>query len=187
MTQTAAKVSADGLPAASRPYKEQLWEAKDIPGNSPAIRGKSSSAKISSTGLQTRVPQSFLIRERLQPLDHLCSPPLDSFQQFLVFLELGAPEPDRVLQMWPHQGRGEGEDDLLRPAGHALSKAPQETIGRLGHEDTLLAHGQLAVHQDTELSLSSAAFQQVTPKTVLVYRVIPPEVQGPTLTLIELH
>ncbi|PKU43183.1 rna-directed dna polymerase from mobile element jockey-like [Limosa lapponica baueri] len=70
--------------------------------------------------------------------------------------------------MWPHQGRGEGEDDLLRPAGHALSKAPQETIGRLGHEDTLLAHGQLAVHQDTELSLSSAAFQQVTPKTVLL-------------------
>ncbi|GAB0178554.1 mitochondrial enolase superfamily member 1 [Grus japonensis] len=47
--------------------------------------------------------------------------------------------------MWPHQGRGEGEDNLPRPVGQALLNAPQDTIGLLGHEGTLLAHGELVV------------------------------------------
>ena len=46
VTQTAAKLGASGLPVATRPYKEQLWEARDIPGNCLTIRHKSSSAKI---------------------------------------------------------------------------------------------------------------------------------------------
>lgn len=45
MTCTVAKLSADGLPAASRPYKEQLWEARAVPGDSFTIRDKSSGTK----------------------------------------------------------------------------------------------------------------------------------------------
>lgn len=50
MTKRAAKLSADSQPAASSPYKEQLWEARDIPGNSTTIRENSSGEKISDTG-----------------------------------------------------------------------------------------------------------------------------------------
>ncbi|GAB0178988.1 transmembrane protein 255B [Grus japonensis] len=60
-------------------------------------------------------------------------------------------------------GRAEGEDNLPRPAGHALLNAAQDTIGLPGHEGTLLAHGELVVHQDSQVLLHSAASQQVNP------------------------
>jgi len=40
--------------------------------------------------------------EMLQPSDHLSGPPLDSFQVLSIFLVLGAPGLDAVLQMGPH-------------------------------------------------------------------------------------
>jgi len=43
-----------------------------------------------------------------------------------------------VFQMWPLQGRAEGQDHLPRPASHAFFNAPQITIGFLwppGHTD----------------------------------------------------
>jgi len=55
--------------------------------------------------------------------------------------------------MGPHQGRAEGKENLPRPAGHTLLHALQDPIGLLGNQGTLLAHGQLVVHQDTLLSL----------------------------------
>ncbi|NXV14564.1 CAHM6 protein, partial [Cepphus grylle] len=61
------------------------------------------------------------------------------------------PERDTGLQMWPHQGRVEGEDDLPPPACHALLDAPQDAIGLLGHKGTLLAHGYPVVHQDSQV------------------------------------
>lgn len=39
--------------------------------------------------------------------NHLCRPLLGTLQQFPTFLELGTPELDAVLQMWPHQDRAE--------------------------------------------------------------------------------
>jgi len=52
--------------------------------------------------------------------------------------------------MGPPQGRVEGEENLPRPAGHTPPKAPQNPIGFLGSQGTLLVHGQPVVHQDTQ-------------------------------------
>jgi len=97
----------------------------------------------------------------IQGLNHPCGPLLDSLQKFFVlFIELGSPELDAVLQMWPHQGRVEGEDHL---PGHILFNTPQDTIGLLGHKGTLLAHDRLTVHQDTQVLLHRVPFQQISP------------------------
>ena len=48
---------------------------------------------------QAQFPQLFSIGEVLQPSDHLSGPPLDLFQEFHIFLVLGAPGLDVVLQM----------------------------------------------------------------------------------------
>jgi len=54
--------------------------------------------------------------------------------------------------------RAEGKENLPRPAGHTPLDAPQDPIGLLGNQDTLLAHGQLVVHEDTQsLSLQSCS------------------------------
>jgi len=61
----------------------------------------------------------------LQGPHHFCSLPLD----YKIFLKLGSPEVDTVLQMWPHQVSVEGEDHLPAPTGHTLCNAPQDTVG----------------------------------------------------------
>ena len=48
----------------------------------------------------------------LQSPNHLCGPPLDSLWKISIFFELRSPELDTVLQMWHHQGRVEGEDNV---------------------------------------------------------------------------
>ena len=52
---------------------------------------------------QSQFPQPFLIAEVLQPSDHLSGPSLDPLQEFHIFLVLGAPDLDAVLQMGPHK------------------------------------------------------------------------------------
>jgi len=47
---------------------------------------------------------------------------------------------DTIFQIWPHQGRAEGEVHLLQPAVHDLFNALQDPIGLLGHQGPLLAH-----------------------------------------------
>jgi len=86
--------------------------------------------------------QLFLIEEMLHCLNYLCGPSLDSLHQFPVFLELESPELDPVLHVWPHQGRGEGEENLSQIAGHTLFIEPHDTTGLLGHKSTLMVHGQ---------------------------------------------
>ncbi|PKU41675.1 hypothetical protein llap_8029 [Limosa lapponica baueri] len=66
-------------------------------------------------------------------------PTLDSLQYFPVPLELGNPEVDTVFQLWTHQCRVEGENDLPRPTGYTLPYAAQDSIGPLGNKGTLLA------------------------------------------------
>jgi len=90
----------------------------------------------------------------LQVLNHLCG---------AVFLELGSPELNTALQMWPHQDRFQGEDHLPQPSGHALFNARQDTVGFLGHKGTMLARGLPVVYQDTQFLLCRAPFQQVSP------------------------
>lgn len=70
--------------------------------------------------------------------------------------------------MWSHQGRAEEWENLPCSDGHILLHAPQETIGPLGHQDTLLSHGELLVHQHSKGLLSEAAFQQLSLQHVLV-------------------
>jgi len=43
--------------------------------------------------------------------------------------------------MGPHQGTVEGEENLPRPAGHTPLNVPQDLIGLLGNQGTLLAYG----------------------------------------------
>jgi len=61
--------------------------------------------------------------------------------------------------MGPPQGRVEGEENLPQPAGHTPHDAPQDPIGLLGSQGTLLAHGQPAIHQDTQVPLRRAAIR----------------------------
>jgi len=65
----------------------------------------------------------------LQAIYRLCGPLVDSSWEIPVFLELGSPELDTVVQTWPHQGRVGGEDQIPRRAGHALFNAPQDPTG----------------------------------------------------------
>jgi len=106
---------------------------------------------------QAQLPQPLLIGEMFQSPHHPRSPPLDSLQQLLIFLELGSPALDTALQMGPHQGSVEGEENLPQPAGHTPPNAPQETIGLLGSQGTLLAHGSLVVPQHSQVPLRRAA------------------------------
>jgi len=81
------------------------------------------------------------------------------------------------------QRRGGGEP---QPAGHTPLNAPQNTLGLLGSQGTLLAHGQLVTHQYSQVPLHRAALQQLHSKPVLVRGVVPPQVQDPALALVEL-
>ena len=89
--------------------------------------------------------------------------------------------------MGPHWGRAEGEENLPRPAAHPPRDAPQDPIGLLGTQGTLLAHGQPIVHQDTQVPLRRPALQQVVPKPLLMHGVVPPQVQDLALALVEPH
>jgi len=92
----------------------------------------------------------------LQPSDHFCGPPLDPLQQVDVFLVLGAPELDAVIQVGSYQSRAEGQNPLLRPAGHATFDAAWDMVGFLGSEHILLAHVKLFIHQYSQVFLRAA-------------------------------
>lgn len=64
-----------------------------------------------------------------------------------------------------------GQDQLPCPAASAHPIASQDTSGLLGPQGTLLAKGQLLVHQDSLGLLCRAASQRVGPHQVLVHGV----------------
>ena len=72
---------------------------------------------------------------------------------------LRTPHLDAVLQVRPHQHRAEGEDHLHQPVAHASFDAAQDTVGFLGCEGTLLAHVQLAIHQNPQVFFSRAVLK----------------------------
>ncbi|KAK4816374.1 hypothetical protein QYF61_016278 [Mycteria americana] len=129
--------------------------------------------------------QPLLIGEVFQPPDHFCGPPLDPLQQVHVFPVLRAPELDAVLQVGSHQSRGEGQNHLPRPAGHASFDAAQDTVGFLGCERTLLARIQPFIHQYPQVLLCRAALNPFIPQPVLIQGVAPAQVQDLALGLVE--
>ncbi|KAK4806151.1 hypothetical protein QYF61_001078 [Mycteria americana] len=127
-------------------------------------------------------------QEVFQPSDHFRGPPLDPLQQVHVFLVLGTPELEAVLQVGgSHQSRVEGQNHLPRPAGHASFDAAQDTVGLLGCEHTLLAHVQLFVHQYPQVLLCRTALNPFIPQPVWIPGVAPTQVQDLALGLVEPH
>lgn len=117
---------------------------------------------------QANLPQTFFITEVLQPFDHRHGPPLDLFQQLHIFLALGTPALDTVLQMGPPEGKIEGDNPLPLPDGHPSSDAAQSTVSRTGCKYTLLAHVQLFVPPEPK-SLSPQGCSQGVHLPICIY------------------
>jgi len=66
------------------------------------------------------------------PSDHSCGPPLDPLQQVHVFLVLGTPELDAVLQVGCQKSKVKRKNSLPLYARHASFYTAQDTIGFLG-------------------------------------------------------
>ena len=103
---------------------------------------------------QFQLSQPFFIWEMLLVSNNLCGPTLDSLYKNPIFLELGSPELDTVLQMWPHQGRIEGE--YHHPA---LFNSPQDTFVLLGHKGILLAHQSFTIGSDLGINNMHTPYQ----------------------------
>lgn len=86
----------------------------------------------------------------LHSLNHPLGSAQSSLKQFPVLPELRGPELDAIFQMWSHQGRVEGEENLSRPTNHTASDTPQGATGLLDHKGTVLAHYHPAAHQDPQ-------------------------------------
>ncbi|KAK4829697.1 hypothetical protein QYF61_006072 [Mycteria americana] len=104
-----------------------------------------------------------------------------------IFPELRTPELHAVLQVGSHQNRVEGQNHLPQPAGHASLDAAQDTVGLLGCECSLVAHGQLFIHQYPHILLCTAALNPFIPQPVLIPGVALTQVQGLALGLVEPH
>ena len=113
----------------------------------------------------------------LQPSDYLSGSPLDSFQELCIFLVLGVPGLDAVLQMGPPKGREEGDNHLPLPAGHSSFDAAQDTVHLPGCKSTLLAHVQLFVHQDPQILLHRTALCDFFPQSVHIPEIVLTQVQ----------
>ncbi|KAK4811347.1 hypothetical protein QYF61_027576 [Mycteria americana] len=136
---------------------------------------------------QPQLSQSVLIGEVLQPSDHLHGPPLDPLELVHVFLILGAPELNTVLQVGSHESGVEGENHFPRPAGHAFFDAAQDTIVFLGCKRTLPAHIQFFIHQYPQVLLCRAAHNPLIAQPVSMFGIAPTQVQDLALGLAELH
>jgi len=118
--------------------------------------------------------------------DHVCSPLLDLLQQVHVFLVLGTPRLDAVLQLGCRETGLQGENRLPRPVGHATFDAAQGVVGFLDCKHTLMAHVQFFIHQYSQVLLSWAALNPFIPQPLLIHWVALYQVQDPALGL-ELH
>lgn len=97
---------------------------------------------------QAQLPQSLLIRETLQTLNHLCGLCWALFQLLLVFCDLLRLELNTALLMWPHQNQVKGEITCVHH--FTLPDAAQNPICLPSSQDTLLAHSQPVIHQDSQ-------------------------------------
>ena len=127
---------------------------------------------------QAQLPQPFFIREVLQPSDHPCGPGLGPLQQLHIFLVLGTPDLDAVLQMGPHEEKVEWDNPHTLPAGHPAVDTAQDTVGLSGYKRTLLAHVQLFVHQDAQVLLCRATLKEFFSQPILISGIASTQVQN---------
>lgn len=105
----------------------------------------------------------------LQFPQHLCGPPFDSLQQFPVSFDLESPELGKIVHVWPHQIRLDGEESLSQHANHTILSAPQDAIGLPGQFHSLTSRHVLQVPKGNKktpaliqaASLSFSAWQNV--------------------------
>ncbi|PKU42315.1 rna-directed dna polymerase from mobile element jockey-like [Limosa lapponica baueri] len=128
-----------------------------------------------------------LVHSTLNPLDDLCGPPLDSFQQIHVLPMLRTSELDAVLQVESHQSRVEGQNHLPQPAGRNSFDAAQDAVVWLGCQHTMLAHVELLVHRHPQVLLLRAALNPFCTQPVFVSGIAMSQVQDLALGLVELH
>ena len=88
-------------------------------------------------------PSDFLRKRSTIALWSYSWPPLDPFQQFYIFLVLGAPQYSRWCLM-----RAEKRGTIIPPSLLAILffDAVVDKVGLLGCKHTLLAHVQLFIH-----------------------------------------
>jgi len=105
----------------------------------------------------------------LQTFDLPYGPPLAPLQQNHIFLVLGMPGQDTLLQMEPHKGRVEGVKHLPYSAGHPSSSAAQDTADIPGCNNTLLAYEKIFIYQNSEVFLSRATLSEFFSHFVLIW------------------
>lgn len=93
---------------------------------------------------------------------------------------------DAPLQVASHKSEGKVQDHLSWPAGHVSVYAAKDTIGFLGCECTLLAHGRFFIHQHPQAIFQTAAQNPFIPQNISVLGVILPQVQDFALGPVEL-
>jgi len=89
-------------------------------------------------------------------------------QQVHVFAVLRAPELDARLQVGSQQRGTEGQNPLLRSAGHVAFDAGQESVDLLGCQRALSDHVQLFIHQYPQVLLDGAALNPLISQPVLI-------------------
>jgi len=77
---------------------------------------------------QSQLSQTAFIWKMFLPLTHPHVSLLDYLKHVHIFLVLGSPDLDTVLQVEPYQCWARRMDHLPRPAGNALSNAAQEAV-----------------------------------------------------------
>ena len=125
-----------------------------------------------------------------------------------LFPAVLCPELGAQCSKWGLPSAEQSREHLPHPAACALCSAPQGTIGhqgtllthghpvgqllvnllatidRLGHQGTLLAHSHLVGHQDPQVLLCRAPFQQLSPRPALMRALIPPQVEDMIFPLV---
>jgi len=120
-------------------------------------------------------------------LDHFCSLPLAALQQVHISPVLRTLNLDIELQVQSVQCRIEGQNHLPRPAGHSSSGAAQHTVFILGHESTLVAYVQHAIHLYLQVLYGRAVLNPFVPELILIAGVVVTQVQYLPLGFVQAH
>ena len=94
------------------------------------------------------LPQPVFVGEVFQPSEYLCGCLLDLLQKLHIFLVLGSPDLDVVLQVGLMKAEKRGTITHPRPAGHPYFDAVQDTVNLPGCKCTVLAHIKFFIYQN---------------------------------------
>ncbi|RMB89921.1 hypothetical protein DUI87_33695 [Hirundo rustica rustica] len=99
---------------------QEVVESDKVTSESPLLQAK-----------ERQLPQPLLTGLVFQVPHQPCCPPLDALKHLNVLPKLRDPELDTALQVWPHQCRVEGKNDLPAPAGHTIPDPGQVPLAFL--------------------------------------------------------